>query len=118
MARCASGGKGSPRRTWPDSSGCGSRRDQITPQMRILVATEAVDGRKGRTPTGAAAGGKLFGVSRIRPWGFRVFVCLCVSACWADGAVRKPLGVYVHFPVNDAIASYPGKAPSGPGLHT
>jgi len=51
-------------------------------------------------------------------WGFRAFVWLCVSACWADGAVRKPLGVYVHFPVSDAIASYPGKAPSGPALHT
>jgi uncharacterized protein (TIGR03437 family) len=26
--------------------------------------------------------------------------------------------VYVHVPVHDAIASYPGKAPSGPALHT
>jgi len=54
----------------------------------------------------------------MRLWGFRVFVWLCVSACCASGVARKPLGVYVHFPVHDAIATYPGKAPSGPELHT
>ena len=57
----------------------------------------------------AAGGGKLFGVTRIRLWGFRVFVWLCVSACWAAGAVRKPLGVYVHVEASDAIGSYSGK---------
>src|SRR5581483_3701066 len=59
----------------------------------------------------------LFRVKGMRLWGFGVFVWLCL-ACGADGAVRKPLGVYVHIAVHDAIASYPGKAPSGPALHT
>jgi uncharacterized protein (TIGR03437 family) len=66
----------------------------------------------------AAGGGKLFEMTPTRLRGFRVFVCLCVSACWAIGAARKPLGVYVHLALSDAIASYPGKAPSGPALHT
>lgn len=60
---------------------------------------------------------KLFGVTRIRLRGFRVFVCLCVSACWAAGAVRKPLGVYVHVDASIAIGSYPGKSPSQSVLH-
>ena len=44
-------------------------------------------------------------------WGFRVLVLLGVSACCAAGAVRKPLGVYVHVEASDAIGSYPGKSP-------
>ena len=54
----------------------------------------------------------------MRRWGFRVFVWLCVSACWAVGAARKPLGVYVHLEASDAIGSYPGKSPSPSALHT
>jgi uncharacterized protein (TIGR03437 family) len=53
----------------------------------------------------------------MRLWGFR-FVCLCVSVCWAAGAERRPLGVYVHIALGEAIGSYPGKTPSGPALHT
>jgi len=54
----------------------------------------------------------------MRVWGFRVFIWLCAGASCVVGAVRKPLGVYVHVYVADVIASYPGKAPSGPALHT
>ena len=54
----------------------------------------------------------------MRLWGFRVFVWLFVSACWAIGAERKPLGVYVHVEASDAIGSYPGKSPSPSALHT
>ena len=57
-------------------------------------------------------------MTRLRLWGFRLFVCLCVSVCCAYGAVRKPLGVYVHVEVSDAIGSYPGKPPSSSALHT
>jgi uncharacterized protein (TIGR03437 family) len=56
--------------------------------------------------------------TRIYALTFRVFVGLCVTACWADGAVRKPLGVYAHVNQSDAVASYPGKAPSESVLHT
>ncbi|HEY4364656.1 MAG TPA: hypothetical protein VGN17_27070 [Bryobacteraceae bacterium] len=47
----------------------------------------------------------------------RVFVWLCASACCATGAVRKPLGVYVHMDASEAIGSYPGKSPSPAVLH-
>ena len=58
-----------------------------------------------------------FGVMRMRPRGVRLCVWLCVSACLAAGAVRKPLGVYVHVAVSDAIGSYPGRPPSLSALH-
>ena len=61
---------------------------------------------------------KLFAMTRMRRWAFQVFVWLCAGACCAIGAVRKPLGVYIHLAVSDAIGSYPGKAPSGAALHT
>src|SRR5215475_7531830 len=60
----------------------------------------------------------LFGVTRMRLWAFRGFVWLCLSACCAMAAARKPVGVYAHVLVSDAIASYPGKAPAGAALHT
>ena len=53
----------------------------------------------------------------MRRWGLQVFVWLCISAWWANGAVRKPLGVYVHVVASDAIGSYPGKSPSPSALH-
>src|SRR5579872_5884895 len=53
-------------------------------------------------------------MTRIYALTFSLILCLG----WADGAARKPLGVYVHLPVSDAIASYPGKSPSGLALHT
>jgi hypothetical protein len=37
--------------------------------------------------------------------------------CWAAGAERRPLGVYVHVTASDAIGSYPGKPPSPSALH-
>jgi uncharacterized protein (TIGR03437 family) len=54
----------------------------------------------------------------MKLWGFLVFVLLGVSSCWAAGAVRKPLGVYVHVEASDAIGSYPGKSPSQSALHS
>ena len=54
----------------------------------------------------------------MRLRGFRVFLWLCVGACWAAGAVRKPLGVYVHVSASEAIGSCPGKSPSPSVLHT
>src|SRR5947209_9827346 len=74
----------------------------------------ALLGLLGSVPAAAALQRK----TRIRLWGFRVFVWLCVGACCVAGAPRKPLGVYAHIPLRDAIASYPGKAPSGLALHT
>ena len=56
-------------------------------------------------------------MTRIRLWGFRVFIWLCVSACWAIGAARKPLGLYVHVEQSVAVASYPGQSPSPAALH-
>ena len=43
---------------------------------------------------------------------------LGVSACWAAGAIRKPVGVYMHVDPSDAIGSYPGKSPSQSALQT
>ena len=40
------------------------------------------------------------------------------GACWAAGAVRRPLGVYAHIALGEAINSYPGKPPSSSALHT
>ena len=65
----------------------------------------------------STGGDKLFGMTR-RLRGFPVLVWLCAGACWAAGPVRKPLGVYVHVTVADAINSYPGKPASPSVLHT
>ncbi len=41
---------------------------------------------------------------------------LCANRSWAD--IRKPLGVYVHVDIGDAIGSYPGSSPTLAQLHT
>ena len=53
-----------------------------------------------------------------RRCGIRVLALLGIGVCWAAGPVRKPLGLYAHVNLSDAIGSYPGNAPSLPVLHT
>jgi uncharacterized protein (TIGR03437 family) len=51
----------------------------------------------------------------VRFWCFPALILLMAGAGWP--AARKPLGVYVHVEVGDAIGSYPGKSPSATVLH-
>ena len=47
-----------------------------------------------------------------------VCIFLCAVVPCAGVALRRPLGVYAHVDVGDAIASYPGKPPNNAALHT
>ena len=54
----------------------------------------------------------------LNAWSLSILVCASLPGVTRAASIRKPLGVYAHVDVGDAIGSYPGSSPALAQLHS